>query len=344
MDMAAHIPYDAPELAEALALQRSFGLVDLHVDSIIQQRLFRYDVRREHRAGLRGQPLFWHADVPRMAAAGYGGACMGIHYWPWESERGWREMHRQIDYLDALADEDPRCLRVREPGDWERAAREERLALAPGVEGAHMLAGRVERVAELARRGVAYLTLAHFSKNSAVTPSMGRGADERSGLTGFGRELVDALDEHSVTIDVAHVNTPGVLDICARTRRPVLCTHTGLDGLHEHARNISDEEIDAIAETGGAIGIIFAPFFLTGRLGVPSARVVDHIEYVIERVGLAHVCLGSDYDGWLPRIPNDQRDCRDIVRVTAELLARGHDEESLRAILRDNALRVLSAP
>jgi membrane dipeptidase len=124
----------------------------------------------------------------------------------------------------------------------------------------------------------------------------------------------------------------------------VLCTHTGLDGLHEHARNISDEEIDAIAETGGAIGIIFAPFFLTGRLGVPSARVVDHIEYVIERVGLAHVCLGSDYDGWLPRIPNDQRDCRDIVRVTAELLARGHDEESLRAILRDNALRVLSAP
>ena len=74
------------EYAEALELHRQAGPIDLHVDSIIQQRLFRYNIRRAHRAGFKGQPLFWHADVPRMLEGGYGGACMGIHYWPWESE------------------------------------------------------------------------------------------------------------------------------------------------------------------------------------------------------------------------------------------------------------------
>jgi membrane dipeptidase len=60
-------------------------MLDLHVDFIIQETLFGYDPAREHRAGVSGQPLFWHADVPRMKAAGYKGACLGIHYWPFET-------------------------------------------------------------------------------------------------------------------------------------------------------------------------------------------------------------------------------------------------------------------
>lgn len=323
-------------------MTHEFAPVDLHVDSIIQQRLFGYNVRRRHRGGMRGQPFFWHADLPRMQDAHYAGACMGIHYWPWQSERGWREMNRQIDYLDQVAAQDERVLRVREPSDWLRAQQAGRIALAPGVEGAHMLNARLERVAQLAERRPAYLTLTHFSKNGAATPAMGRGANERDGLTDFGRDLIRALEDHDILVDLAHVNTPGVLDACKVARRPVFCTHTGVRGVHRHARNISDAEIDAIAQTDGVIGIIFAPGFLAGKLRASSEIVVDHIEYVIARVGIRHVAIGSDYDGWLPAIPSDQRDCRDIHRISDILATRGHAPDDIARIMQQNALEMLT--
>lgn len=325
-----------------MIMDERFRPLDLHVDSIIQQRLFGYDVRRRHRAGVRGQPFFWHADVPRMLEAGYLGACLGIHYWPWESEGAWRELGRQIDYLDDYIARDEQVLRVRAPQDWQRARDQGLLALAPGVEGAHMLNAKLERVEELAKRRPAYLTLAHFSKNAAATPAMGRGANEVEGLSGFGQALIRELEAHDILVDVAHLNTPCVLDACKVARRPLLCTHTGVRGVYQHARNISDEEIDAIAELDGVIGVIFAPGFLTGKFRRGTDAVVDHIEYIIDRVGIRHVALGSDYDGWLPRIPNDQRDCRDIHLVAQELSRRGHPPADIARVTSENALELLA--
>ncbi len=319
------------------------GILDLHVDSIIQQRLFRYDIRRRHRRGIAGQPLFWHADIPRMIEAEYLGACMGIHYYPWESERGFLEMQRQIAYLDEVCDQDDRVLRVRGADDWTRARDEGLLALCPGVEGAHMLNGRIERVRRLADLDVAYLTLAHFSTNSAATCSIGRGANERDGLTAFGRRLVQELNRHGVAVDLAHLNTPSVLDACRVSKAPVFCTHTGVKAVFDHARNISDAEIDAIADTGGVIGLIFAPLYLAGRLRLSTDDALAHLDHVVHRVGIDHVAIGSDYDGWLPSILSDHRDCRDVSRVVDGLRARGYDQEAIDKVSWKNSLRVLRA-
>ncbi len=87
----AYVSWKDKGFKDALALHHEIGLLDLHVDSLIVNRLFGYDPLKRHRAGRPGQPLFWHADLPRMREAGYGGACMGVHYFPWESEAGWRE-------------------------------------------------------------------------------------------------------------------------------------------------------------------------------------------------------------------------------------------------------------
>lgn len=316
------------------------GFVDLHVDSIIQQRLFGYDVRTRHRRGIRGQPLFWHADIPRMVEAGYRGAFMGIHYYPWESERGWRELRAQIAYLDEIAAADERTVRIRSTEDWDRARHQDRLGLIPGVEGAHMLNARIERVTDLAELSVAYLTLTHFSANSAATPSIGRGANEREGLTAFGRRLVRELNRHEIAVDVAHVNTPGVVEACQVSEAPVLCTHTGVKGVFDAPRNISDSEIDAIADTGGVIGIVFAPLFLAGKWRADTEVALDHFEYVIDRVGVEHVALGSDYDGWLPTILSDHRDCGDMPRIAEGLRRRGYSEDEVDGIVTDNVMRV----
>ncbi len=328
-------------MQQARELQIRLGPLDLHVDSILQRQLFRYDLRKRHRAGMLGQPMLWHADIPRMIEAGYSGACMGIHAWPWESEGGWRAVNRQLDYLDQLTEAEPRCLRVRTHEDWQTARERGLLALGAGIEGAHCLCGRIDRVEHLAQRNVAYLTLAHFSRNAAATPSLGRGANERDALTPFGQEVVKTLNRLGVAVDVAHVNTPGVLEACAITHAPLLCTHTGVKGVHDHARNISDTEIDAISATDGVIGIMFAPLFLAGTRKADSRTVAEHIDYVVQRVGIRHVGWGSDYDGWIP-IPIDQRDCTDSVRVTHSLHQLGYDETALAALMRNNVLRVMS--
>lgn len=339
--MSSPYHWSDPMYAPSLVTQAKVGLIDLHLDSILQHFFFRYDIRRRHRSYLWGQPAIWHADIPRMSEAGYGGACMGIHSWPWENRRSWNNLERQIHYLDTVCRQDTRVYRIRSFPDWEKAQKTGGIALAAGVEGAHMVHGELGRVAQMAKLGVTYLTLAHFSKNSAATPSMGRGANEKDGLTSFGRSLVQELNQYGIAVDVAHVNTPGVLEACKVSGSPVFCTHTGVKGLHKSARNITDDEIDAIADTGGVVGIIFSPHFLTGKRNADSRAVIEHLEYVVQRVGIDHVALGSDYDGWLPAIPSDHKDCRDIVRITYLLQKNGYSDTEVAQVLRGNAMRVL---
>jgi membrane dipeptidase len=339
----AYVPFDAPEFEAARAVQRSIGLVDMHVDTILQKRLFGYDPVKAHGPGRPGQPLFWHADTPRMLEAQYRGVCMGIHYWPWESDSAVGEAMKQIDVLDAICSANAGFARATSAADFARRVREGTPCLIPGVEGAHILGGRLENLDVLAQRGIAYLTLSHFCVNSAATPSMGRGANERDGLTDFGRALVQKLNAMGIVVDVSHMNHPGAMDAIRASSKPVLATHSGARALNDAPRLLREEAVDAIAGTDGAIGVIFAPHFLTGKRDADSNGVLDHIDWLVKRVGVRHVAIGSDYDGWLPAIPRDHRDCRDSVKITHGLLQRGYSETDIAAILRDNVVRVMAA-
>ncbi len=317
-----------------------FPVIDFHVDSIIQQRLFGYRVTRRHKARKKGQRFIWHADVPRMLDAKYAGACLGIHYYPFETAAAWYEMLQQIEYLDGSISEHEKVLRVRQKSDWAKAIEDGKLALSPGVEGAHMLNGDIDRVLELKALNISYLTLAHFSKNSAATPSLGRGANEQDRLSDFGVDLVAALDEADITIDLAHVNTPGVLHAASLSKKALFCTHTGVKGAHDHARNLNDEEMDAIKESNGVIGIMFATNFLAGGKA-NSDRIVDHVEYVIDKLGYQHVGIGSDFDGWVP-IPQDMADCVDVHNIAEILKKRGYEDEVIEAVMWKNGFEMLS--
>jgi len=324
---------------EAQALCRKAIVVDLHVDMILQRRLFGYDLLKCHGAGWRGQPLFWHTDIPRMLEASYTCAALGLHYWPWESARAWREIRRQFEVMESLLSSRVRLARCAE--DIERAHQEGGLAVCAGIEGAHVLDGSLSALEEALERGCLYLTLTHFSKNAAATPGLGRGRDQRSGLTGFGRALVRRLNELGILVDVAHVNGPGVLEACEVSAAPVLATHTCVRALFDTPRGLNDDAIRSVAQTGGVMGVIFAPYFLSGRLWASVDILIDHIFYIAEVAGWEHVALGTDLDGWIATIPYEMRDCRDLVVLVERMLARGADELSIRGMLGENVLRVL---
>ena len=334
----------APEIAEQTrAFHRAQIVVDLHVDVIIQQRLFRYDIRKFHRPWIRRQPFFRHADIPRMIEGGYAAAVLGIHYWPWESERGWREVKKQLAYMHWVVEHDERVILARTADDIVGAKEDGKLAFLAGLEGAHLINGNLDRVDEAVNLGAIYITMAHFSKNSASTPGMGRRKNQTEGLSSFGRDLVRKMNAAQVLVDVAHINRPGLLEACEVTDAPVIASHTMAVGLHENDRGVTDDGIRAIARTGGVMGVIFAPNFVSGRLNAPLDAVVDHAVYIADLVGAEHVSVGSDFDGWIPAIPNDIRDCRDMPLLTQKLFDRGLDKEEIAGILGGNFLRVLRA-
>ena len=103
--------------AEARRIVRTLGLLDLHVDSLLATRLFGYDIRKRHSAGLHGQPIMWHCDLPRMREAGYRAATLGIHAWNFEYEGAWTECNRQFDIYDGLVAEG-HLRRPAQPSDW----------------------------------------------------------------------------------------------------------------------------------------------------------------------------------------------------------------------------------
>lgn len=318
-------------------------LADLHVDIILQQRLFGYDIRKHHEPWKRRQPFFRHADIPRMIEGGYDLAVLGVHYWPFERKGAWREVTRQLDYFDYVIETDERVVAATSAGDVRSAKGTGKLALMPGLEGGHLLGGDLSRIASAAERGAAYLTLAHFNKNSLATPSMGRGANQTDGLSSMGLEAVAELNRVGMIVDVAHVNEPGVLDACKASSAPVIASHTIAKGAHDHRRGVSDEGALAVAQTGGLVAVMFAPGFLAGKGDVSIEVVVDHMMHLVELIGAQHVGVGTDFDGWIPSIPNDIRDCRDMALMTEKMLGRGLSEEDVCAILGDNFLRVLEA-
>lgn len=363
----------------ARELHERSTVIDLHVDCILQQRLFGYDVRAAHdrswrfawpsfgydllRAGARlvghHRPFFNHADIPRMIRAGYSCVAFGIHYWPVQSEAGWEEINRQIDYFFDVLLRDDRVVCARDPEDVRRAKQLGKLAAFLGVEGVHCLGerGRQSERRRLERlkflfdeRGVRYVTLAHFSKNDVATHGFGPGSDQRSGLRPFGRELVAAMNDIGMLVDVAHVNDPGVIDVCACSRAPVVATHSGLRGAYPgrtdryRRRMLSDEAARAIASTGGVIGLIMSPHFLCGRRA-PLDCAVEHLRYgqrlFADEPGPAgrYFAFGSDFDGWLASIPDDIDDVADMPRLTERMLAAGLGDESVQGLWGDNFLR-----
>lgn len=163
------------------------------------------------------------------------------------------------------------------------------------------------------------------------------------GLSDDGKALVRACNALKIMIDLSHMNEAGFWDVAALSDAPLVASHSNAHALCPHSRNLTDRQLDAIRDSGGLAGLNFGVGFIRadGRKNPDTdlAELVRHLDHMVARMGIAHVALGSDFDG--TTVPASLADAAHLQNLVSALKSAGYDETSLRKICSENWLRVL---
>ncbi len=330
---------------EAALLYLSGDVIDLHVDSFIWTRTFGYDLRRRHGRGLFDGDFYGQVDFPRILEAQVTGALWSITTNPLRSAAGRaRTFARNLARLRAIFASVPEQFEV------VRSAAEYRRARAAGkhcafivIQGGNAIDCDPAALDLLVDDVVVQVTLVHLSTSSLGTTSSPARRGPDLGLTERGRDLVRALNQRRILVDLAHVSRKGFFDAVEVHDRsqPLIVTHTGVCGVHPHWRNLDDQQLRAVAETGGTVGVIYHGAFLASRTSeCRAATIVDHLAHIVATIGDDHASLGSDWDGLIVT-PPDMKTCLELPRLVQHMLDRGWSAERIRKILGGNFLRTL---
>jgi len=359
----------SPRVRALLARRPAF---DAHVDAIGFATDLHHDL---------GTRTAGHFDLVRAAEGGLG--TWVVVCWPDPAHHLARSFERAAEMLAAaheLALRHPARFRLVGNGTQLDAAHAAgAIAGIVGIEGGHALEESLERLEWFFERGLRVLTLVWNNHLSWVRSCQeGAGADVPPGLSDFGREVVRRMNELGIVVDLSHAGERSFFDALECSERPVIASHSGCKALHDHPRNLSDEQLRALARRGGVMGIVFHPGFLDAEARAeqarvralpefahaagdpatrflvqqelmrrhmrpfPAERLVDHVMHALRVAGVEHVGLGSDYDG-IECGPQGLEDARGYA-VLAELLARrGLRDEELEAVLGGNMTRVFRA-
>lgn len=284
--------------------------VDLHID--VPWKFTRYNLRDLHRSP-------YQVDIPRMKAGGLDAAFFALYL---------------SDSMQDEVGEEASSALIDKQIAWIKHADFTDIAIFKGLEGGRLIHQDLYRLQALREAGLRYLTLTH-NHNTAWADSS-TDVPRHEGLTQFGTDVVAECNRLGVLVDVSHASDATCLDAAAFSTKPIIASHSGCRALLDHPRNLSDRLIKAVAETGGLIGVPFARRFI----GPKASGVADHIDHIVQRVGPAHVGIGSDLDGAV--MADDIPNVSVWSHVVNDALAdRGYTDADIAAIAGGNILRLL---
>ncbi len=334
-------------MQDAARLHASLVTIDTHID-------IPWPTGPDAFAETPRGPGARRVDLPRMRDGGLGAGCFAA-YVPQgpRTPEGWRAAgDRALAMLDAInamgRTENGITARVTQTADEIEAARADGvLAVIPAVENGHSIGEDLGMLARFRAKGARYLTLTHNGHNALADSSnpradLGDGETLHGGLSELGRAAIGELNRLGMLVDISHASQHAALQAAMLSRTPVLATHSCVRALCDVPRNVDDLMMDALRDCGGMVNITAVPSFLKLKAkaeAVTVADYVDHLEYVVRRVGLAHAGISSDFDGgggfsgW--------HDAADSLNLTAELVRRGYGAAEIAALWGGNFLRLL---
>ena len=206
-----------------------------------------------------------------------------------------------------------------------------------GIENGCALAGNLDNIEYFYRLGVRYITLCHNGDNLLCDSAM-QSLDTHNGLSEFGRQVVLKMNAVGMMVDVSHVGEKSFWDTVALSTKPIIASHSCCKALRDHPRNLTDEQIRAIARSGGVVQICLYKHFLADTDVATVADAVRHIKHVVELVGVDYVGVGSDFDGGgeIAGATSENQ----LINITKALIKEGFDNDEISKILGGNLLRV----
>jgi membrane dipeptidase len=312
-------------------LHREAIIVDTHCDTILSA------VRGERRLGDRSEK--GHLDFPRMVEGGVSAQFFAAYIEPqYKPDRG---LERSLQVLDVLWREVEASSAVAEVAlsvaDIRRISSAGRVAVVIAIEGGEAVGHDLANLRMLYRLGVRSLGLVWNQRNLIAD-----GVGERrtgGGLTNFGLAVVEEMNRLGMLVDVSHLSDPGFWHVAETCRGPFAATHSNARTVCDHPRNLTDDQLKALARSGGVTGLNFAPAFVSAD-NADVSTLINHLDHIVQLVGPDHVGLGSDFDG-ISTTPRGLEDVRAMPRITEELVARGYGDEDILKFLGGNHLRVL---
>jgi membrane dipeptidase len=289
-----------------------------------------------------------HIDLPRARAGGLAGGIFAA-FTPGERRAGRRAATKLVDRtfarLDAL-EADGHVRVVLGPGDLDAALADGVLAAVKHIEGAEAVDPGLEALDRLYEAGLRSVGIVWSRPNAfaeGVPFAFPSSPDTGAGLTPAGGALVARCAELGIAVDVSHLNEAGFWDVARLDRAPLIASHSGAHALAASSRNLTDAQLDAIGASGGLVGVVFAVKFLRADGAddpdTPLSVLVAHIRHVADRIGVAHVALGSDFDG--ATVPAEIGDAAGLPRLLEALQADGFSDDELALIAWQNWRRVL---
>jgi len=319
-------------LIKAKQIHQKATVFDGHCDTILEVM--------KHKRTLEKKSTTGHLDIPRMKEGGIDVQFFAVFIEDiYKPDRSLKRALQLIDcfYREIENNQDDISL-VTNYNQIKEANRAGKIAAILSIEGGEALEGDLGVLRVLYRLGVRLLTLTWNQRNQ-IADGIGE-SRTGSGLTEFGLKVIDEMNDLGMLIDVSHLSEAGFWDVIKRSKAPIVASHSNCYALCPHLRNLKDEQIKALADKGGVIGITFVPNFLTQEKRKTTVKdVVKHIDYLVEKVGVDCVGLGSDFDG-TGALPLGLEGVDKIPNITEELLNRGYKEKDIKKILGENFLRV----
>ncbi|GAG63624.1 unnamed protein product [marine sediment metagenome] len=319
-------------LIKAKQIHQKATVFDGHCDTILEVM--------KHKRTLEKKSTTGHLDIPRMKEGGIDVQFFAVFIEDiYKPDRSLKRALQLIDcfYREIENNQDDISL-VTNYNQIKEANRAGKIAAILSIEGGEALEGDLGVLRVLYRLGVRLLTLTWNQRNQ-IADGIGE-SRTGSGLTEFGLKVIDEMNDLGMLIDVSHLSEAGFWDVVKRSKTPIVASHSNCYALCPHLRNLKDEQIKALADKGGVIGITFVPNFLTQEKRKTTVEdVVKHIDYLVEKVGVDYIGLGSDFDG-TGGLPLGLEGVDKIPNITGVLLGRGYKEKDIKKILGENFLRV----
>lgn len=281
-----------------------------------------------------------HIDVPKLRKAGLdlqvfalwtGASCM--------PSRALDRLARLLTHIHSLIFSANGVLGLATcHADFEENLAEQKTSIVLAIEGAHCLPPGQASIDLCYNLGVRLITLC-WNNSNWIAASAAQSQIFPYGLTPLGRRSVKRMCELGIIVDVSHASNRAFWDVAETCDKPFVASHSCAKGVHDHPRNLDDEQVRAIAYANGTVGINFCKAFLKEGSNASIDDVVTHIEYMLGLIGDEHVSLGSDFDG-IPAGPNGLENVEQVPTLLDRLLARGHSEATVRKIAGANLLRV----